>query len=75
MTYKRIPDDEYKKLLFQLTSQMREIFGNLKIYGLDAYVDADVNEAVRLAENFGMALRGWGKPIHILKEPKKRITE
>ena len=73
--YKRLPDDDYKKLVFQLRGQFAGILNVFKCYGLDTYVDIAVGECVRVAENFGMAVRGKKKPIHIISEPKKRATE
>jgi len=38
-------------------------------------VDQAIEECIAVTENFGMAIRGKDKPIHILKEPKRRATE
>ena len=60
MTYDRIPDDSYKKALFQLTVQMREslyeIFG--KMYGQEIETQIATEIMVDLAEQFGMRVRG-----------------
>uniref|UniRef100_A0A6M3LKF7 Uncharacterized protein n=1 Tax=viral metagenome TaxID=1070528 RepID=A0A6M3LKF7_9ZZZZ len=73
--YTRISDDQYKKLVFQLRGQFLAILNVFRCYGLDAYIDTAVGECTTVAENFGMALRGKRKPIHILHEPKRRAIE
>ncbi len=60
MTYDRIPNDSYKKALFQLKVQMREslyeIFG--KMYGQEIETQIATEIMVDLAEQFGMRVRG-----------------
>ena len=73
--YPRIEDDKYKKLLFQMTGQYRAILNVFRCYGLDPYVDGAEIECVKVAERFAMAVRGWDKPIQILKELKRRATD
>ena len=71
----KIPDANYKKLLFQTRGQFIAILNVFKCYGLDLYVDQAIEECMKVTENFGMAVRGKEKPIHILNEPKRRATE
>ena len=73
--YPRISDDQYNKLLFQLRTQFAALLNVFRCYGMQAEVDQAIEESVTLAENFGMAVRGKDKPIHILREPKRRATE
>jgi len=73
--YSRIPESEYRKLLFQLRSQMAAILNVFNCYGLNNDVTQAVGECVKVAENFGMALRGKSTPIHILTKPKRRVLE
>lgn len=73
--YQRISDAQYKKLLFQARGQYIAILNVFKCYGMDAYVDQAVEACMRVTENFGMAVRGKDKPIHILNEPKRRAME
>ena len=75
MTYPRLPDDDYKKLVFQLKGQFGAILNVFRCYGLDPYVDQAIKECVRVSENFGMAVRGANRPIHIYSTPKRRATE
>lgn len=72
MEYQRIPEDAYKKLLFQLRGQYTAILNIFRCYGMDAFVDQAEVECVKVAENFAMAVRGKGKPIHILNKPKEK---
>lgn len=70
--YIRIPEEKYNKLKFQMRGQFIAILSVFKCYGLDPYADQAVEECMKVAENFGMAVRGKDKPIHILNEPKQR---
>jgi len=73
--YPKIPEDDYKKLLFQLRGQYAAILNVFNCYGLESAVDQAILECVKVAENFGMAVRGKDKPIHILNKPKRRAIE
>ena len=73
--YTRISEAEYRKLVFQLRGQFLAILNVFRCYGMDAYIDTAVIECTTVAENFGMALRGKKKPIHILSKPKRRAME
>jgi len=75
LSYKRINDDAYNKLLFQARSQFGAILNVFRCYGMSVDVDEAINECVELTENFGMAVRGKESPIHILREAKERATE
>jgi hypothetical protein len=73
---KVIPEDDYKKLKFQLTTQVNAILQVFSCYGLKEYIDPVTEQIVTLAENFGQAVRGdKHKPIHVVKQPNKRVTE
>ena len=71
----RLPDEQYNKLRFQLQGQYAAILNVFRCYGLNNDVDQAVEECTRVAEKFGMAVRGKEGPIHILQEPKRRATE
>lgn len=73
--YIKIPEDKYRKLLFQARGQYAAILNVFKCYGMNIYVDQAIEECMKVTENFGQAVRGDDKPIHILQEPKRRITE
>jgi hypothetical protein len=69
--YNRISDDEYNKLKFQLQGQFTAILNVFKGYGMGVYVAQAILECTKVAENFGMVVRGKKKPIHILYELKE----
>ncbi len=73
-SYIKIPEEQYRKLLFQVRGQYGAILNIFRCYGLDPYVDQAIEECLKVTENFGMAVRGGDKPIHILNEPKERAT-
>jgi len=75
MTYQRIAEDEYQKFLFQVRGQFMAILNVFNCYGMNNDVLQAIDECTRVAENFGMAVRGKDKPIHIMHEPKRRATE
>ena len=75
MEYKRIPEDQYKKLCFQLRGQFTAILNVFNCYGMNNDVTQAIEECVKITENFGMAVRGKGNSIHILHRPKRRATE
>ena len=68
----RLPEEKYRKLCFQTRAQFGAILNTFRCYGLDVNVDQAIDECMRLTENFGMAVRGGEKPIHILHSPKLR---
>ena len=75
MTYPRISEEAYRKLSFQLRGQMGAILNVFNCYGMNNDVLTAIEECVKVAENFGMAVRGSEKPIHILHKPKRRATD
>ena len=42
---------------------------------MNTFVDQAIEECMKVTENFGQAVRGDNKPIHILDKPKARVTE
>jgi len=72
MSYTRLPEDSYRKLLFQARGQFVAILNCFNCYGLEPYVQGAIDECMKVTENFGMAVRGDDKPIHILDKPKER---
>ena len=70
--YIKLPEANYKKLVFQARGQFGAILNVFRCYGLQDFVDQAIEECVKVTENFGMAVRGKDKPIHILNEPKER---
>lgn len=75
MSYTKIPEDSYRKLLFQARGQYIAILNVFKCYGMDIYVDTAIEECMKVTENFGQIVRGDDKLVHILNKPKARATE
>ena len=73
--YTRMPEKDYKKLLFQTRGQFVAILNVFDCYGLKPYVEQAVGECMKVTENFGQIVRGDDKPVHILDKPKRRVTE
>lgn len=73
--YIKLPESDYRKLLFQTRGQYIAILNVFRCYGLNDFVDQAIDECMKVTENFGQAVRGDDKPIHILSEPKRRATE
>ena len=62
-----LPDEEYQKAVAQLRLQLNGVFSVFNTYGLDVYVPGAISEAVKLAEDFGLRVRGVDKPIVLKK--------
>ena len=73
--YIKLPEEQYHKLLFQTRGQYGAILNVFRCYGMDIFVDQAIEECMRVTENFGQAVRGDEKPIHIVDKPKVRATE
>lgn len=76
-----LPEEEYRKAIGSLRLQMAGIFDFLKVddklpvryqYGMGDYVPGAIEEAVGLAEDFGLRIRGVDKPISIENVRRKR---
>jgi len=73
--YAKMPEEQYKKLLFQTRGQYRAILNVFRCYGLQDFVDQAEDECMKVTENFGQIVRGDDIPIHILQSPKRRAIE
>ncbi len=69
-----LTDEDYKKAVGQLRRQMTGVFDFMKVddkipirymYGMEAGVSGAVNEMVKLAEDFGLRVRGVDKAIDL----------
>lgn len=58
-----LSDEEYAKAVGQFRLQLNKVFQPFNLYGLDVYIPGAVNEITRLAEDFGLRVRGVDKPI------------
>lgn len=73
--YNWLTDDQYNKLKFQLRGQFVAILNVFNCYGMNNDVLQAIEECVKVTENFGMAVRGNDKPIHILNQLKRKAIE
>lgn len=75
MTYSRIDEEHYQKAIGQFRLQLNGIMSCFRCYGLGNDVNEASEEIVRLAENFGMLVRGKDAPIAVRATPRRRPTE
>ncbi len=74
-TYIKLPEEQYRKLLFQTKGQFMAILNVFRCYGMNEDVDQAIGECMKVTENFGQIVRGDDKPVHILNKPKRRVIE
>jgi reverse gyrase len=61
-----LPDDEYEKAVGQLRQHVNVLLmETFNKHGYDALVPGTTKEIVKLAEDFGLRIRGVDKPISI----------
>lgn len=60
-----LPEDEYAKAKGQFKLQLGGVFDPFRLYGLDAFIPGAIEEIVKLAEDFGMRVRGANKVISL----------
>jgi hypothetical protein len=58
-----LPETEYDKAVSQLRLQIGGVLSPLRKYGQDPYVDEAISVIVKLAEDFGLRVRGVDQPI------------
>ena len=71
----KIPQEQYDKALGQFRLQLGSIMNCFRCYGLDQDVDGASDEIVKLAEQFGMRIRGKNIPIRVREVPRRKPTE
>ena len=57
--------EDYKKAVGQLRLQFNGVFEPFRVHGLDIFIPGAIDEAVKLAEDFGLRVRGIDHPISI----------
>lgn len=60
-----LSDEEYAKAVGQLRLNLNGVFDCFRCYGLDVFIPGAVAEAVRLAEDFGLRVRGIDQAISL----------
>lgn len=71
----KISQSEYDKALGQFRLQLNGIMSNFRCYGMNEDVDGASEEIVKLAEQFGMRVRGKDVPIKVRDKPRRKPTE
>ncbi len=66
-----VPEEVYRKAIFQLRSGLMEILTPLELYGQKPYCDQALEEIVILAEQFGKRIRGRDVPIAVIRKGGK----
>ena len=78
-----LDDDDYKKAIAQLRMNVAGIFDFMKVddrlpirymYGLGDFIQAAIEEIVKLTEAFGLRVRGIDKPINLEEIRRKALT-
>lgn len=75
MTKHRLPDDQYKKLMFHTRTEFRKVlnvFTEGVHYGQDIYVDGVVESLLLITEEAFDVVRGDDKPISLELIRKKK---
>ena len=60
-----LPEEEYRKAIGQLRLQLSGVFAPFHGYGMDVFIPQAIEEAVKLAEDFGLRVRGVDKPLSL----------
>jgi len=58
-----LPQEEYDKAVGQLRLQLNGVMSPFRQYGQDVFIPQAINEIIRLAEDYGLRVRGIPKPI------------
>lgn len=60
-----LPQDEYTKATTQLRTNIAGALFDLRLYGQGEIVDQAIVEIMKLAEDFGLRVRGIDKPVSL----------
>jgi len=60
-----LPDEEYSKAVGQFRLQVGVVLRIFDAYGQGVFITQAVGEIVKLAEDFGLRVRGVDKPISL----------
>jgi len=70
-----LSEEEYSKAKGQLRLQIGGALHPLRMYGQDVYVDTAVDIILDMAEDFGLRVRGYPRPISYELTAKKRLLK
>ena len=68
-----LSQSDYTKAIGQLRLQIGGVFAPFRLYGMDAFIPGAIEECVKLAEDFGLRVRGVDKPISLEIIRKKKV--
>uniref|UniRef100_A0A6M3KTN9 Uncharacterized protein n=1 Tax=viral metagenome TaxID=1070528 RepID=A0A6M3KTN9_9ZZZZ len=71
----KIPQEAYDKAVGQFRLGLNPIMNCFRCYGMERDVDAASEEIVKLAEQFGMRVRGKSIPIKVRENPRPKPTD
>ena len=63
-----LPDEDYKKALWQARGQFNGIFAAFHSYGMDVFVPGAIEECMTILEAFGKRVRGKDTPIVVKRK-------
>ena len=70
-----LEEDDYKKALFQVRTQLTAIWNYTQCYGLQMEFDGAISQSMMVVEQFGKRIRGKDSMIKVLDNPSVRPTE
>ena len=70
-----LPDDEYAKAIGQFRLATGYLLSVFDLHGLGIYIPGVQDEIVKLAEDYGLRIRGVNKPISIEYIRRKKSKE
>lgn len=73
--YRYLPDEEYKKITSQVSTQLDAILDMFNCYGQQEEVKAAKGLCMRLTENAMQVVRGKEKPIQVVNSYQRRALD
>ena len=71
----KIPEEQYKKALFQARTQIDACWSHTKCHGLQEDFPGALEETMKIVEQFAMRVRGKDIPIKVREIPRRKPTE
>ena len=67
-----LDDGEYKKALFHVRGQLRDVFKVFDLYGQGIFIEGAIEETIQIMEDYGLVVRGVDKPIMLSRKMNPR---
>ena len=69
-----LPEEQYAKAIGQFRMSVGYLLATFDLYGMGIYISGVQDEIVKLAEDYGLRVRGVDKPISVdyIRRKKKR---